>query len=113
MVKKLGRYGFFLACSGFPECMNTKSLPLADCPRPGCDGKIVARRRQGGRGKEFYGCTNFPECDFISYHKPTNASCPHCGQFLVEKYDKRRGSYKACVNPKCDYLHTEEEPDGD
>ncbi len=109
MVKKLGRYGFFLACSGFPECRNTKSLPLADCPRSGCDGKIVARRRQGGRGKEFYGCTNYPECDFISYYKPTNSSCPKCGRFLVEKYDKKRGSYKACVNPECDYLHTEEE----
>lgn len=109
MVKKLGRFGFFLACSGFPECMNTKSLPLADCPRPGCDGKIVARRRQGGRGKEFYGCTNYPECDFISYHKPTNSSCPKCGQFLVEKYDRKNGSHKTCVNPECDYLHTEEE----
>ncbi len=109
MVKKLGRYGFFLACTGFPECMNTKSLPLADCPRPDCDGKIVARRRQGGRGREFYGCTNYPECDFISYHKPTNSNCPRCGQFLVEKYDKRRGSYKSCVNPRCSYLHTEED----
>ena len=109
MVKKLGRYGFFLACTGFPECMNTKSLPLADCPRSDCDGKIVARRRQGGRGKEFYGCTNYPECDFISYHKPTNIDCPQCGHFLVEKYDKKRGPYKSCVNPKCDYLHTEGE----
>ena len=69
----------------------------------------MARRRQGGRGKEFYGCTNYPECDFISYHKPTNTDCPQCGHFLVEKYDKRRGHYKACVNDECDYLHTEED----
>ena len=108
MVKKLGRFGYFLACTGFPECMSTKSLPLAACPRPDCDGDIVARRKQGGRGKEFYGCTNYPECDFISYYKPTNADCPKCGQFLVERYDKKMGSRKACVNPKCDYLHTEE-----
>lgn len=109
MMKKLGRYGFFLACSGFPECFNTKSLPLADCPRDNCGGQIVARRKQGGRGKEFYGCTNYPECDFVSYHKPSNVDCPKCGKFLVEKYDKTRGSYKSCVNPTCDYLHSEEE----
>ena len=107
LVKKLGRFGFFLACTGFPECMNTKSLPLADCPREDCDGKIVARRRQGGKGKEFFGCTNYPTCDFISYYKPANVDCPRCGQFLVERYDKRRGSFKACVNPECDYLHDE------
>jgi DNA topoisomerase-1 len=108
MVKKLGRYGYFLACTGFPECMSTKSLPLAKCPRPDCDGEIIARRKQGGRGKEFYGCTNYPECDFVSYYKPTNTDCPKCGQFMVEKYDKKMGSHKACVNPECDYLHTEE-----
>jgi DNA topoisomerase-1 len=113
MVKKLGRYGYFLACSGFPECMNTKSLPLADCPKPGCDGQIVARRKQGGRGKEFYGCTNYPECDFVTYFKPTSVNCPKCGQFLVERYDKKSGSRKACVNPDCDYLHTEENDAGD
>ncbi len=108
MVKKLGRYGYFLACTGFPECMSTKSLPLASCPRPDCDGDIIARRKQGGRGKEFYGCTNYPECDFVCYYKPTNTDCPKCGQFLVERYDKKMGSHKACVNPECDYLHTEE-----
>ncbi len=106
MVKKLGRYGFFLACTGFPECMNTKSVPLADCPRVECDGKIVARRKQGGRGKEFYGCTNYPECDFITHHKPTESNCPKCGWFLVQKSDKKRGDYKACINPDCDFLHT-------
>ena len=108
MVKKLGRYGYFLACTGFPECMSTKSLPLASCPRPDCDGEIIARRKQGGRGKEFYGCTNYPVCDFVSYYKPTNTDCPKCGQFLVERYDKKMGSHKSCVNPECDYLHTEE-----
>ncbi len=79
MVKKLGRFGFFLACSGFPECMNPKSIPLGDCPRPGCGGKIVARKKQGGRGKEFYGCTNYPPCDFITHYKPTIMRCPKCG----------------------------------
>ncbi|MDC7127033.1 MAG: type I DNA topoisomerase [Spirochaetales bacterium] len=109
MVKKLGRFGFFLACSGFPECRNTKAVPLGDCPREGCDGKIVARKKAGGKGKEFYGCTNYPECDFISHFKPTNSKCPKCGYFLVEKNDKKNGIVKTCVNPECDFLHTHEE----
>lgn len=108
MVKKLGRFGFFLACSGFPECHNTRSIPLAPCPRPGCNGEIVTRKTKG-RGKEFYGCTNYPECDFISHFKPINQNCPKCGQFMVEKYDKKHGTYKSCINPDCDYLHTAEE----
>lgn len=105
MVKKLGRFGFFLACSGFPECHNTKSIPLAKCPMPGCNGEIVARKTKG-RGKEFYGCTNYPTCNFISHFKPIDQSCPQCGWFLVEKYDKKNGSYKSCINPDCDYLHS-------
>jgi DNA topoisomerase-1 len=114
MVKKLGRFGYFLACTGFPECRNTRSIPLGACPRPGCGGDIVARRRAKGKGREFYGCTNYPECDFITYNKPTGSICPKCGWFLVEKFDKKSGSHKACINPDCDYLHThgEEEEHG-
>ena len=111
MMKKLGRFGYFLACSGFPECHNTRSSPLAKCPKPGCDGEIVARKTKG-RGKEFYGCTNYPKCDFISHFKPLdNQYCPKCGWFLVEKFDKKNGTYKSCINPDCDYLHSaDEEP---
>jgi DNA topoisomerase-1 len=109
MIKKLGRFGFFLACSGFPSCRNTKPVPLADCPRDNCNGKIITRRRQGGRGKEFYGCTNYPQCDFISHFKPLNQNCPKCGKFLVEKTNKKHDSYKGCINPLCDYLHTADE----
>ena len=105
MMKKLGRFGFFLACSGFPECHNTKSIPLAKCPMPDCDGEIVARKTKG-RGKEFYGCTNYPSCNFISHFKPIDQYCPKCGWFLVEKFDKKNGSYKSCINPDCDYLHS-------
>jgi DNA topoisomerase I len=111
-VKKLGRFGYFLACSGFPECRNTRSVPLAKCPRPGCGGDIVARRRAKGRGREFYGCTNYPDCDFISYYKPTSGFCPSCGWFFVEKFDRKAGSRKACINPECDYLHTRGEEVG-
>lgn len=103
MLKKLGRFGYFLACSGFPECRNAKSIPLAKCPK--CGGDIVARKAKK-RGKEFYGCTNYPDCDFLSHFKPLpDQNCPKCGWFLVEKYDKRNGNHKLCINPDCDYLH--------
>lgn len=108
LVKKLGKFGFFIACTGFPECRHTESIPICDCPREGCGGKIVARKKQGSKGKEFYGCTNYPKCDFISYFKPTSQRCPKCGELLVEKTDKKRGDYRACINPKCDYLHSAE-----
>ncbi|MCL2762284.1 MAG: type I DNA topoisomerase [Treponema sp.] len=105
-VKKLGRFGFFLACTGFPECRNTRSVPVAKCPK--CEGDVVARKTKG-RGKDFYGCTNYPNCDFISYFKPIDQKCPKCEQFMVEKYDKKNGSHKACINPNCDYLHSADE----
>jgi len=108
LVKKLGRFGFFLACSGFPECKSTKSIPLAKCPK--CSGDVVSRKKRG-RGKEFYGCTRYPECDFISHFKPINQDCPKCGQFLVEKYDKKNGSHKVCINPACNYLHSSDNED--
>ncbi|MDR2842566.1 MAG: type I DNA topoisomerase [Spirochaetaceae bacterium] len=106
MLKKLGRFGYFLACSGFPECRSTKSIPLAKCPK--CGGDVVARKTKK-RGKEFYGCVNYPECDFISHFKPIEQNCPKCGWFMVEKYDKRNGTHKACINPECDYLHSVDE----
>jgi DNA topoisomerase-1 len=106
LLKKLGRFGFFLACSGFPECRTTKSIPLAKCPK--CDGEIIARKNKG-RGKEFYGCTKYPDCDFLSHFKPINQDCPKCGFFMVEKYDKKNGAHKVCINPECDYLHSAEE----
>jgi DNA topoisomerase-1 len=104
MVKKLGRFGYFLACSGFPECRNTKSIALAKCPK--CGGDVVAR---SGRGKKFYGCVNYPQCDFLTRFLPLpGQNCPKCGWFLVEKYDKRNGSHKGCINPDCGYLHSGE-----
>jgi DNA topoisomerase-1 len=107
MVKKLGRFGFFLACSGFPDCKNTRSIPLATCPK--CGGDVVARKTRG-RGKEFYGCANYPDCDFISHFKPLpDQNCPKCGWFMVEKYDRKNGPHKGCINPACDYLHSDEE----
>ena len=112
MLKKLGRFGFFLACSGFPECHNTKSIPLAKCPCKDCNGDIVERKTKG-RGKSFFGCTNYPKCTFISHFKPIDQYCPKCGWFLVEKYDKKNGTYKSCINPDCDYLHSADEQENE
>ena len=112
MLKKLGRFGFFLACSGFPECHNTKSIPLAKCPCKSCNGDIVERKTKG-RGKSFFGCTNYPKCTFISHFKPIDQYCPKCGWFLVEKYDKKNGAYKSCINPDCDYLHSADEQENE
>ncbi len=105
MVKKLGRFGYFLACSGFPECHNTKSIPLAKCPCKDCGGEIVERKSKG-RGRSFYGCTNYPTCKFLTHFKPIDQYCPKCGWFLVEKFDKKNGNYKSCINPDCEYLHS-------
>jgi DNA topoisomerase-1 len=104
MVKKLGRFGFFLACSGFPVCKNTKSVPLAVCPK--CGGDIVERKKIRGKRKSFYGCTNYPACDFFTYDRPTDTHCPKCDWFLVERTDKASGTHKVCINPSCDYLHS-------
>jgi len=107
MVKKLGRFGFFLACSGFPACKNTKSVPLAKCPK--CGGDVVERKNMKGKRKTFYGCANYPVCDFKTYDKPTDKLCPKCSWFLVERTDKVSVVHKDCLNTACDYLHSRDE----
>ena len=84
MVVKRGRYGKFLACPGFPECKNTKPIVTeigVNCPE--CSGSIVVRR--SNRGRTFYGCSNYPDCKFVSWNKPSNNPCPRCGGFMVTK----------------------------
>jgi DNA topoisomerase I len=85
MVIKIGRFGRFIACTGFPECRNTKPLLQktgASCPR--CGGDIVERRSRGKR-RPFYGCSNYPDCDFISNRRPVAEPCPECGSLMVEE----------------------------
>ena len=83
MIKKLGKYGYFLACSGFPECRNTMALPYGKCPREGCDGFVVERKTK--RKRSFYGCSRYPDCDFMTWDKPSPDPCPGCGSIMVEK----------------------------
>jgi len=100
MMKKLGRFGFFLACAGFPECRNAKSLPLGKCPK--CDGNVV-KRGAGGRRGGFFGCSNYPECDFITRDNPSDKECPKCGKLLFTKKIKGRGEELVCFNPDCGF----------
>jgi DNA topoisomerase-1 len=98
MVKKLGRYGFFLACSGWPECRNARSLPVGTCPK--CGGDIVERRAKK-RGRKFYGCSNYPQCDFLLHEKPIGQVCPKCGWPMVKKSIGKTGFRTVCSNPDC------------
>lgn len=100
MVYKTGRYGKFLACSNFPDCRNTKPiLKTIGVPCPKCkDGEVVERRSR--RGRVFYGCNQYPECDFVSWDKPIKKPCPECDSLLVEKRTKKKVTIK-CI--KCDH----------
>ena len=87
MVIKMGRYGKFLACPGFPECRNTKPLlePIGvPCPR--CEGEIVIRRSK--KGRKFYGCSRYPQCEFVTWDPPSKTRCPKCGDLMVEKKER-------------------------
>ena len=116
MVMKRGKYGTFLACSGYPECKNTQSASISEggqstgvqCPEPGCGGELTERRSK--RGKVFYGCNRFPDCKFAIWDRPANQSCPQCGAvFLVEKITKKEGTFLACLNKECGYREKPEE----
>jgi len=103
MIVKRGRFGPFLACSAYPECKFTKPIPVGvDCPR--CKADLVQRRSR--RGKVFYGCSKYPDCDFASWNRPLPEECPQCHYpFLVEKYSKKLGNYIACPEKECGYTH--------
>jgi len=108
MVIKTGRYGRFLACSKYPECKTARPLSIGvDCPKPDCDGYIAEKRSK--RGRVFYGCSNYPKCEFVLWNKPIPRKCPECGApFLVEKTSKAKGEYLACINKECGYSQARE-----
>ena len=98
MVVRHGRGGDFLGCSRFPKCRGTRSMPTGvKCPK---DGGEISERRSKKRGKAFYGCENYPNCDFVVWDKPVAEPCPDCGYLGAEmKSNKTRGSYRRCL--KC------------
>jgi DNA topoisomerase-1 len=99
MVIKTGRYGEFLACTRYPECKHTRPIPLGvKCPR--CGGGDLAERRTR-RGRSFFGCSNYPDCDFSTWYRPVAETCPHCGYVGLEKrVTKAQGEYRRCL--KCE-----------
>ncbi len=111
LVVKFGRYGKFLACPGFPDCRFTKPLlEPTGVKCPNCDGDIVLRRSK--KGRKFYGCSNYPECEFISWDLPVEEKCPKCGSLMVQK--RSRGQqYVKCTNEQCGYRSSQDDKDND
>lgn len=98
MVVKVGRFGKFLACPGYPECKNTKPFVVqtnAKCPV--CGGNVIEKKSK--RGYTFYGCDNYPECNFMTWDKPTDEVCPKCGKSLF----KKKGGILVCPDEKCGF----------
>ena len=100
MVVKVGRYGKFIACPGYPECKNIKKYVEKTgtvCPK--CGGDVIVKHTKTKR--VFYGCTNYPECDFVSWNEPTNEKCPNCGEILYKKKGKKPVLF--CAKEGCGY----------
>lgn len=106
MVIKTGRYGKFLACPNFPECRNTKPLiEELDVPCPKCGSNIVVRKTK--RGRKFYGCSQYPQCNFVSWDPPVKEPCPECGSYMVEKTSRGKTTI-VCSNNECKYKKEKE-----
>ena len=106
MVIKYGKYGKFLACPNFPNCSNAKPFfeeAGVNCPE--CNGKVLIKKTK--KGRKFYGCENNPECEFISWNKPTGEKCPKCNSFLIEKGTKNK--IVCCSNNDCGYYLAKDE----
>ncbi|MEG2143882.1 MAG: topoisomerase DNA-binding C4 zinc finger domain-containing protein, partial [Oscillospiraceae bacterium] len=100
MVIKMGRFGKFLACPGFPECKNTKKIVEETkglCPV--CGKKVITKKSK--KGKTFYGCEGYPECNFMTWDKPLEEICPKCGKTLFRKMG--RGALIHCLGENCDF----------
>ena len=101
LIIKVGRFGKFIACSNYPECKFTKPIDLGiACPEDACKGKIAGRRSK--KGRTFYGCTAYPNCNFVSWEKPVGEACPECkNPYMVEKWKKNEDTSIVC--PKCKF----------
>ncbi len=103
MVIREGKYGKFLACPGYPQCRNAKPIRVeigVKCPK--CGGEILERKTK--KGAKYFGCENYPECDFTSWDLPTNEKCPECGKMLLLKSINRRiTKVKVCIDENCSF----------
>ena len=103
LVIKEGRFGPFTACSSYPKCKYIKPKTIGvKCPKPDCGGELTERRTK--RGKIFYGCANYPDCDFVVWQRPIAESCPKCkASYVLEKSTKKEGTIRYCNEESCDY----------
>ncbi len=109
MVVKYGRYGRFIACSGYPECENiVKVVNKTGVPCPKCDGDVIVKKTK--KGRDFYGCSNYPKCDFVSWYEPVNEKCPQCGAVLFKKKGKKPKLF--CQTEGCGFEKDEESSEG-
>ncbi|MBZ5555833.1 MAG: type I DNA topoisomerase [Acidobacteriia bacterium] len=112
LVIKQGRFGEFTACTKYPECKYVKHKTTGvKCPKDADKGGDVVERKSR-RGKMFFGCSNYPDCDFVLWNRPVAETCPKCAApFLVEKTTKKHGRQILCNNEDCDYARSEELPE--
>jgi len=100
MVYKMGRFGKFLACPNFPECHHTMALlKYIDVPCPDCGGRLLERISR--KGRKFFGCEHYPECQFVSWEQPVADKCPDCGSRMVKKRGRKGEVWHVCVNEQC------------
>jgi DNA topoisomerase I len=106
LVRRFGRFGEFISCSNYPKCKYIKQETTGvSCPRPECTGEIVVKKSK--RGKVFYGCSRYPDCDSVYWSKPVTEACPRCNApFLLEKTTKKQGTFRYCANEACGYSST-------
>ncbi|MBI5556935.1 MAG: type I DNA topoisomerase [Deltaproteobacteria bacterium] len=104
LVFKNGRYGRFLACSGYPGCKHIQAEKTGvRCPVADCGGELI--KKVSKKGKVFYSCDHYPKCNFALWDKPVNQQCPDCGSpYLLEKENKKQGLHLRCPNEKCGYM---------
>ena len=107
LVRRVGRFGEFISCSNYPKCKYIKQESTGvHCSRPGCKGELVVKKSK--RGKVFYGCGMYPDCDRVYWDKPVLEVCPKCNApFLLEKTTKKQGTFRHCANEDCGYSSNE------
>ena len=108
LVRKQGRFGTFIACSGYPDCTYTRPVGMGvACPK--CGGEVIERRSR--RGRIFYGCVNYPACDFTSWDRPTERRCSRCGYPTALRRSRRGEPYYRCVNGSCRAIEPQQAPE--
>ena len=102
MVYKMGRFGRFLACPNFPDCRNTKPiLNYIEAACPSCGARLMEKTSR--KNRKFFGCENYPNCDFVSWEKPVVEKCPQCGSYMVEKRGRKGELFHLCASETCHY----------